>query len=252
MLSVHFTSWTTKPGQKTNFRHYSICRNKNVEDCVCDLLYNRFFSFCPLESVKCSGEVVLCGLLLYTHAVHGCSQNYKHFLDSHDYLWFQTHADITASPYHIGMHIYIHISPTSRIHACEYAYAKSLGPNTWNPVFSGDATEVWSESLLLGMFSYHLRQSSSNFLLISSFQIGSCEQFCICWLWTTILLISVSWDPSITRMRLWDWDLFGFFFFFFVTENEQELNNFFVVLEFELRGSCLISKTVPLETQWHL
>jgi hypothetical protein len=91
---------------------------------------------------------------------------------------------------------------------------------------------------LLGMCSYHLRKSSSPFFLISSFQIGSYEQFGCCWHWSTILQESASWITRITAMRQWKRDLFGFF----VIKTEQELNNFFVVLGFELRGSSLLSR----------
>jgi hypothetical protein len=115
-------------------------------------------------------------------------------------------------PYHIEMHICIHISPHHiSMHVSMHrqrAWDQTLGIL----FFWGDGTGVWTESVILvDRCSYHLRQSSSAFFLISYFQRGSGEQFCMCWLWTTILLIFVSWDLRNTRMRLWDWDLFGFF-----------------------------------------
>jgi hypothetical protein len=53
------------------------------------------------------------------------------------------HVPTLLPPYHIEMHMCIHISSPSHLDVCEYAHAKGLVPNYWNPIL-GHGTGVWS------------------------------------------------------------------------------------------------------------
>jgi hypothetical protein len=113
----------------------------------------------------------------------------------------EMHMCIHRAPHHINMHVSMHMQRS--------------GEQTFGILFFlGCGTEVWTESVILAKQVFLLLDADFQpfFLLISSFQIGSGEQLCMWWIWTTILLIVASWDPRIIRMRLWDQYLFGFFF----------------------------------------
>jgi hypothetical protein len=122
------------------------------------------------------------------------------------------------------MHMYIHISPLSHLHACKYTYGKGLVQNSGNAILLGACrTGVWTESVILAGQVFLPPEAVLQPLFSNQcFEVETYEQFGWCWLWSTLLLISASWVPKITEMRHWDWDLFVFC----VTKTELELNNF--------------------------
>jgi hypothetical protein len=139
------------------------------KNCNCDLLCISFFSFCPLESVKCSNEVgymnFYCAPMLSMAAIHLSTLFWTlmaifDFRHVPKFLPLHITMKCTCLSIYLPCHIYMHVSTHM-----ERAWYKTLGMLFyWGRVELGFELRVL---YLLGRCSYHLRQSSSPCFLIN-------------------------------------------------------------------------------------
>jgi hypothetical protein len=164
MLSIHFSTWATKPVQKTHFRQYSCAWIKTLSTvfvtyCITSSLVYVFWKVCSVP-MKWFYVEFYCAHMLSMAA-----------LQIPTLFWtLMTSFDFRHVPTFLPPLITLKCTCI-----CEYEYANGLELNSGNSISWGERIELGFElrvSYLLGRCSYHLRQSSSP-LLISSFEIGS-------------------------------------------------------------------------------